>query len=777
MAPRPGADPSASDKLVRNADQVAASRRLLRRLIEVASAPLEPQQRLDRIVKMIATDMVAEVCSVYAQRSGDLLELFASEGLSQASVHQVRMRVGEGLVGTIAATGQVINTAEAQTNPNFRYFPETGEEIYQSFLGVPLVRLGRVMGVLTVQNRAPRLYSEDEIEALEVTGTILAEMIASGGLVDPTVYGYVAGSGREPVRLEGSRLVEGIAIGKAWLHEPKIVITRLVADSPQAELRRLDQAITSFRASIDALAERQDLGIGEHRDVIEAWRMFAYDTGWIRRIREAVETGLTAEAAVRRVQEETRLRLGHAADPYLRERLQDLDDLADRLLRHLTGNALHHDPSELPAETILIARNLSAADLIEYDRAKVRGVILEEGSTTAHVTIVARALAIPMLGRVDGIMAAVDMGDTVAIDGDNGHVFLRPSEDVEQAFQQAMTIRSARQALLDAQRGLPPTTRDGIRVGLSINAAFLVDMAHLAESGADGIGLFRTELTFMNRMRFPSVQNQIEYYRGIIDKADGRPILFRTLDVGSDKQLPYWHMPDEDNPAMGWRALRMMLDRPMVLREQLRCLLRAADGRSLSIMFPMVTEVAELVAARQLVEKELRRADAEGHRRPERLEVGVMLEVPALFWQLRALLPLVDFVSLGSNDLFQFMFATDRGNPLLTDRYDVLSPPLLSFVHDLVQRCREGGVRLSVCGEMASRPLEAMALLGLGIRHLSVSAADLGAVKAMARSLEIGHLNAYLTTLLELPDHSLRGRLLAYARDHDIVLPPSVYRP
>lgn len=777
MGPRHGAgDLSAGDKL-RSHDQAAASRRLLRRLIEVAAIPLEPQERLDRVVRMIASDMVAEVCSVYAQRAGDLLELFATEGLAPGSVHRVRMRVGEGLVGSIAATGKVVNTSDAQSHPNFRYFPETGEEIYHSFLGVPLLRSGRVAGVLTVQNRAPRQYSEDEVEALEVIGTVLAEMFASGGLVDLKVYGYIAGLRREAVRLEGLRLVEGVAVGRAWLHEPKIVIHRLIAENTSSELARLDVAVAKFRASMDALVESPDLGAGEHRDVFEALRMFAHDPGWVRRIRETIETGLSAEAAVRRVQEETRLRLGHVADPYLRERLQDLDDLANRLLRELTGQALHDDPADLPAETILIARNLSAADLIEYDRTRIKGIVLEEGSRTAHVTIVARALDIPMLGRIDGALAAVDRGDQVAIDGDHGHVFLRPSEEVEQAFATSILIRSEQRRILETQRSLPSVTQDGIKIALSINAAFLVDLAHLDQSGAEGIGLFRTELTFMNRARYPDLQSQTDYYRSVMDKTGDLPILFRTLDVGSDKQLPYWRSPAEDNPAMGWRAIRMMLDRPVVMREQLRALLRAADGRPLRVMFPMVAEVAEFDAARALLERELQRLDADGLPRPATLEAGVMLEVPSLFWQLPALLRRVDFVSLGSNDLFQFMFACDRGNPQLTDRYDVLSPAMLSFINDLVRHCRASGVRLSVCGEMASRPLEAMALIGLGVRNLSVTASDLAPVKAMLRSIDAGALHAYLATLLEVSDRSLRGRLLAYAQDRQIVLPSGVYRP
>lgn len=757
--------------------EFSASRRLLKQLIEVTAQPVTPQQRLDRITQLIAANLVAEVCSVYFNRAGEVLELFATVGLAAEAVHRTRMRVGEGLVGTIAAQGTVINTAEAQEHPNFRYFPETGEESYHSFLGVPILRAGRVVGVLTVQNRARRVYAEDEVEAMQIIASLLAEMFASGELVDQTKYADLRAEVAEMRRLDGVKLVEGLAIGRAWLHEPRVEVTRLLADNPQLELARLEEATQGLRAALDEMLATSDLGAGEQREVLEAYRMFAQDTGWLRRIREAIGTGLSAEAAVRRVQEETRVRIGHASDPYLRERLIDLDDIANRLLRHLVGKARSHDPAQLPDDTILVARNLGAADLLEYDRRKLRGVVLEEGSKTAHVTIVARTMGIPMLGRIEGVMSAVDPGNLVAIDGENGHLFVRPSDDILQAFQNAMRTRTEHRRAYEQLRGLPAVTRDGVAVGLSINAAFLIDFAEMEAVGAEGCGLFRTELAFMTRTRFPDPAAQAAHYREILEQARGRPVVFRTLDVGSDKHLPYWRMPVEDNPAMGWRALRMALDRPAILRGQLRALLAAAAGRTLHLMFPMVAEVAEFDSAKRLLEMELARAEARGQALPERISLGVMLEVPSLFWQLPALLPRVEFISVGSNDLLQFLFACDRGNPALADRYDTLAPAALAFFRDLVDRCRAAGVSLSVCGEMASRPLEAMALIGVGLRQLSLAPSEVGPVKAMLRSLEVGRLCDFLQRLLDVPDHSLRGRLQAYAQDHGVVLPTSVYQP
>ncbi|MEM7021728.1 MAG: phosphoenolpyruvate--protein phosphotransferase [Pseudomonadota bacterium] len=752
----------------RRGGELSAARRLLRRLVQLMAAPISPQERLDRMVGMIAADIVAEVCSAYVLRGGDYLELFATEGLLPTAVHQTRLRVGEGLVGRIAAQGAVINLTDAQSHPDFAYRPETGEEVYHSFLGVPIVHGGRVTGVLVVQNRARRHYSDEEVEALQIIATVFAEMVAAGGLIDeaPTDRATVA----RPERLEGLRLVEGVALGQAVLHQIRIEVTRLVAENPEEEAARLETAIAGLRASVDRLLLLPEVADGEHREVLEAYRMFAHDAGWRRNMREAIRTGLTAEAAVRRVQEETRLRMAHIADPYLKERLSDLDALADRLLVHLTGRSLLADPEMLPSEFILVARSLSPAELLEYERSRLRGVVLEEGSLTSHLTIVAKALDIPMVGRVAGALAKIEPGDRIALDGDHGQIFLRAGDDVEAAFARSIEAREARRRAYETLREQPTVTVDGIRVSLHLNAAFLIDLAALETTGTDGIGLYRTELAFMVRDQLPDVHDQTELYAKAHALVGDKPLVFRTLDVGSDKHLPYWTFPDEDNPAMGWRAMRMALDRPAILRTQLRALMRSAGGRPLDVMFPMVAEVAEFEAAKRLLDMELDRAREQGQELPTKLRVGTMLEVPSLYWHLPALLPRVDFLSIGSNDLMQFLFACDRGHPELINRYDVLSPPVLSFLRDLVERCRRAGVSLSICGEMASRPLEAMVLLGLGVRQLSVASGDVGPVKAMVCSLRCGELTHYLDHLYDLPDHSVRSRLQHYALDHGVQL-------
>jgi len=580
----------------------------------------------------------------------------------------------------------------------------------------------------------------------------------------------VDGNALLPLRLEGIRLNGGVGIGTAILHNPRIIIRRLVAEDPDVEHDRLKTALANIKKALDDLFSRPEMRDGEHRDVLETYRMFTEDKGWLGKIGEAIKTGLTAEAAVQKVHEDMRARMSQITDPYLRERLHDFEDLANRLLQNLSGESGSAARGELPADAILFARSMGPMELFDYDPKRLRGLVMEEGSPTMHVAIVARALDIPVVGRCKEALDKVESLDPVVIDGDNGQVFLRPSDDIRDIFSDALSVRQRRAAHYAKLKDLPAITRDGIAVRLMMNAGLLLDLQHLADSGADGIGLYRTELPFMARNALPDVEAQTILYKKIIDQASGKQVVFRTLDVGGDKVLPYWNPYEEDNPALGWRSIRITLDRPAVMRHQLRALLRAAQGRELSIMFPMVAEVAELVQARRLLDMEIAHEAEHGHPLPSKLRVGTMLEVPALAFQMDSLLPLVDFISIGSNDLTQFLYAVDRGNPRIADRYDPLSPGLLTFMRYVAAKCDAAGVSLSVCGEMAGRPLEAMALLACGVRVLSVSAPSVGPVKTMIRSLSVTPVRAYLDHLLKLPDRSLRDRLRAFALDHQVIL-------
>src|SRR5436305_993068 len=616
-------------------------RLLLRRLREVMAEPVSAQARLDKIVVLIASNMVAEVCSVYVLRADATLELFATEGLNREAVHQTTMRSGEGLVGLIAQRAEPVAMSEAQAPPAFSYKPETGEEIYPSFLGVPILRGGNTLGVLVVQNRARRSYSEEEVEALQVTSMLLAEMIASGELQSIVRPGEDIALHR-PIALSGSAISDGIGLGHVVLHEPRIIVKRIVAEDVNSELRRLEAAIEEMRAKLNQLIDGGDVtGAGEHRDVLEAVRMVANDRGWMRRLREAIATGLTAEAAVESVQNDARARLQRQTDPYIRDRLHDLDDLANRLLHRLTGQSFVVDRASMPDNAILVARTMGPAVLLEYERARLRGLVLEEGGPTSHVAIARRALeAVP-----------------------------------------------------------------------------------------------------------------------------DRPVTFRTLDIGSDKVLPYMTKLEEENPALGWRAIRIGLDRPALLRLQLRALLRAAAGRSLRIMFPMVATCAEFDAAKQIAAREMEYLKRHGYATPNALELGVMIEVPSLLFELDAICAKVDFLSVGSNDLTQYLFAADRDNKRVADRFDVLSAPALRALAMIAGAGHAAGKPVTLCGEMGGKPLEALALAAIGYRSLSMSPASIGPVKAMLIAADLAETEAFLTPLVGAHDgaHSLREHLRAYA--------------
>ena len=731
--------------------------------------PISAQARLDKVVTLIAANMVAEVCSAYVLRSDGVLELYATEGLKREAVHRASLRIGQGLVGTIARDALPLNLSDAQTHPAFQYLPETGEEIYNSFLGVPILRAGRTLGVLVVQNTARRTYHEEEVEALQTTAMVLAEMIAVGELASLSRAGTSIDLKR-PISISGVSLGEGVGLGHVVLHEPRVVVTDLIGEDVEHESSRLDEAISSLRLFVDDMLSRDDIAAsGEHRDVLEAYRMFAYDRGWVRRMHEAIRNGLSAEAAVEKVQSDMRARLQRQSDPFLRERLHDFDDLTNRLLRVLMGKGQGPGDASLPKDAIIVARTMGAAELLDYGRERIRGLVLEEGGPTSHVAIVARALGIASVGRAENIVSLVENGDAIIVDGVAGEVHVRPPPDVEAAYAEKVRFRAKRQEQYRLLRDKAPVTRDGQRVALMMNAGLLVDLPHLDESGAEGIGLFRTELQFMIAATMPKMNEQKSFYGSVLEAAGDKPVTFRTLDIGGDKVLPYMRTAEEENPAMGWRAIRLGLDRPGLLWIQLRALIRAAAGRELRVMLPMITELEEVKKARAMVDRELAHLARIGQQAPSRVLLGAMVEVPAMLWQLDGLAGVADFISVGSNDLFQFMTASDRGNTLVAGRFDPLSKPFLRALK-LIARTLGPAMPVTLCGEIAGNPLAAMALIGLGYRSLSMSPAAIGPVKAMMLTLDAGKLARHLDELLDGGNGAavLRPALTAFAESEGI---------
>jgi len=709
---------------------------LLRQLRETMAEPLASQARLDKIVSLIAENMRADVCSFYVLRDDGALELFATKGLKAESVHMTTLRLGEGLVGLIASEAEPLSLDDAPSHPGFAYRPETGEDKYNSFLGVPVLRAGQTLGVLVVQNAERRHYGEDETEAMLTTATILAEMVATSdfdNLIKP-------GSDidlRRPRMFNGVSFTDGIALGTVVLHDPRVVVVNFIAEDTDAEKARLDKALASMRVSIDAMLDHGDMQpSSDHREILETYRMFANDRGWVNRLTEAIDNGLSAEAAVERVQNDTRARMLRQTDPYIRDRLHDLDDLANRLLRVLT-NTSQPAQRELPDNAILVARNMGPAELLEYDRKKLRGLVLEEGGATAHVAIVARSLGLVAVGQADSIVSMCESGDDIIIDGPAGQVHLRPTPDVEQTYVDKVRISAKRRQHYAELKDKPSITRDGVDITLLHNSGLVADLPMLDDTGAAGVGLFRTELQFMIASKLPRLQEQVDLYAEAMEIAGERPIVFRLLDIGGDKVVPYLRSMAEENPAMGYRSIRLGLDRPGLLRTQVRALLIAARGRLIKILVPMVTETFEFLQTKRVVAKEMERLRRAGEPVPSRLELGAMVEVPSLLFELDQIMPEADFVSIGSNDLVQFLTAADRANPRVSKNYDPIALPRLRAIRLVVDAARRHNKPVTMCGELAGKPMEALALMAIGMTRLSMGPASIGPIKEMVLNVDL----------------------------------------
>jgi len=739
---------------------------LLRKIRDVMAQAATAQARLDQVAAIIADGFASEVCSVYLLRAGDILELYASKGLKESSVHHTRLPVGQGLVGEIAATAEAMNLADAVSHPKFEYRPETGEELYSSFAGVPILQGGKVIGVLVVQGRKAQAYSNDQVEVMHTVAMVLSELAISGQLVDAREM-KIARGGLVAQQLSGVRLSSGMAKAVAVLHQPQLVITQYVASDTIHEKERFEKALHSLHESFDQYIQTSGLSDDdEQRQIIETYLLFTQDRGWIARISEAIASGLTAEAGVKKVQEELQSKMSQMASPYIKERIQDLEDISNHLLRVLLGKPMIATPHELPEAFILVARSLGPAELLDYDHKRLKGLILEEGSTTAHTAVIARAMDIPALAKVEQATSLIQSGDMVILDTEGGNVYIRPTYQVEQAMDKRLQSHAIREAEYESLREVAAITRDGVRISLNINAGLFVNASSVLQEGIDGIGLYRTELPYMTSDHFPEVEMQRQLYAGMYDQLPGKRIIFRSFDIGGDKKVPYLHAGEEENPAMGWRATRIGLDRPGILRKQFRALIAAANGRPLHLMFPFIAQLAEFEAAKRLLDQELAQAAV----LPSAVKVGIMIEVPSILWQLDALMQQVDFVSIGSNDLMQFLFACDRGAVHMADSYDTLSPVMLNVVQQVINKALDYDVEVSFCGEMARKPLDALALIGVGIRSLSVSASGIGPLKAMIRSVTLSELSNYMAYLLESSGPSVRQWLSAYARDHGVVI-------
>ncbi len=722
-------------------------------------------ESLQAVVELVAQHFHSDVCSLYQldERQNGLF-LRATKGLRAEAVGRTVMQPGEGLVGTIAQTRRPLALEDAQADARFMFRPETGEEIYHSFMGVPLIRARSLLGVLVIQHRERRRYRPEEVEDCETVAQFLSEMLRQAAEDAP----HEAPPARDTLRLPAVPLSRGLGVGKVVFALKDIVIRRWRVADPAPELDRVRAA---FQVLEDSLADLPpDAADRETRELLEADLMLVQDKGWRERIEAAIGRGFSAEAAVQQVREDLRARMRAVANDYIRARLLDLDDLSHRLLTALSGRE-GRALSDLGPDTVLVCRSLGTAELLRIGRKGLAGLVVVEATPSSHIAIVANALKIPALGQAPAALTELREDDAVVLDAVNGQLIARPSPDVLAQYESHAAADRSRAAHDPWRSDQPCRSRDGVTVELLANAGLLLDLDEIDQLESVGVGLYRTEMAFLVRARMPSVEEQAALYRRILDRMAGRPVAFRTLDVGSDKALPYFEENlVEPNPALGWRAIRVGLDRPDLLGGQCRALLTAADGRALKVMFPMITEVEEFEAARALLSDELAAHVAGGGTAPRKLDVGVMIEVPALLWDLDRLFQAVDFASVGTNDLFQFLNASDRNNPKTDQRFDPFKPANLRLLAGIAAAAERHGKPVGVCGELAGEPLGALALIGCGFRSLSMNAANLPRIKSVVRALNVAGLKDEIERHAARTGGSLREEIAALARDQGAYL-------
>jgi phosphotransferase system enzyme I (PtsP) len=591
-----------------------------------------------------------------------------------------------------------------------------------------------------------------------------------------------------PALIEGIGLSSGLGLGHAFWHNIGQTPSLKNETTPNNEKDRLNKAFLALQKEIDTLfSDKRDQLPNESHQILEIYRHLAAYKGWQQRLFMEIEKGVLAEDSIQNIL--SQFKTIYESNPFWKTRFHDLEDLSARLRKQLVQKNPKDISLDVSQPLIVIAKSLGVADFLEYHNKTLKGVVLTETNESSHMIILARSLGIPIVEGDENILKKITHNHPLLVDGEKGQIDIGSFEDLVQIFNEKRNNRTLRSSFKSGEyKNL--TTQDGVKIDLYINANLTEDLAELNQSIVKGVGLYRTEIAFMRRDNAPSVETQANLYKKILDAAGEKPVLFRTLDIGGDKIIPQFqsiHQPHKTKNIQNWRAIRLTLDRPMIMRQQLRALIKARTSSQfpehpLYLMIPMLAEPSEFIATRQLIELELSREKRIGNSIPKEVKVGAMIEIPALVHQLGSLAPLVDFLAIGSNDLFQFFYAIDRDHLQTFHRYDVLSPAFLMFLKHIQEQAELYNIPLSLCGEMASEPLEAMALLGLGLRKLSVSPGSIEPIKKMVSSLNLKNFKPYLqaicqqmvtpTTLTEMrfgTSTSLRQRLKTYAIDHKVI--------
>jgi phosphotransferase system, enzyme I, PtsP len=727
----------------------------LRRIVQDVAAAPSFGAGLGIIVRDVRDTLGTEVCSVYLlSPERDRYQFVATEGLNRESVGKLSLKLGEGLVTLVAERAEPINLQDASFHPRFHYLPEIGEEPFNAFLGVPVIHHREVLGVLVVQQRDNRRFDESE-EAFMVT---LAAQLA-GAIAHAQATGDIRrlfhGATSQPAAdrlFRGVPGAPGIAIGTAVVVQPPANLEGVAereTDDVTTELMLLDRALNAVRGDLRRISQQFEHTLpAEELALFDAYLHMLDDNALAGDIRERVRRGQWSQGALKQVIREHVRRFESMEDPYLRERGADVEDLGLRVLAYLQDIATRR--VHFPADAILVGYEVTAAMLANVPADRLKGIVSLRGSGSSHVAILARALDVPaVMGAVDMPIATLD-GQPLVVDGSYGEVFLTPSAVLLRNYRSLIDQERAFSRELESLKALPCVTRDGVSVSLWVNIGLPGDISRSLDRGAEGIGLFRTEVPFMSKDRFPTEEEQRILYREHMTAFDPRPVTMRTLDIGGDKSLSYFPI-EEDNPFLGWRGIRVTLDHPEIFMVQTRAMLKANAGLrgELRIMLPMISNIAEVEEAKALVHRAYIEVLEEGLEVKQPL-IGVMIEVPAAVYQARALAQRVDFLTVGSNDLTQYMLAVDRNNPRVANLYQELHPAVLIALREVARAARQEQAMLGICGELAGSPFGAVLLMAMGYQVLSMNATNLPKVKWVLRNITQRDAQRMLTRALRL---------------------------
>ncbi len=738
---------------------------VLRRIVqEVNSAP-NLQSALDILVSSVRSSMGTEVCSIYLlDEASNRYVLMATEGLNAEAIGHVSLGLTEGLVGQVGLREEPLNLDDAASHPKFRYLPETGEERYNSFLGVPIMHRRKILGVLVVQQQDKRRFDASEEAFLVTVSAQLSGVVAHAKVVGG--LDTLRGNKASAVSIfKGVPGAPGVALGRVLIIYPPAdldsIPDRLCEDIGQ-EVERFQTALAAVRVSIQELDRKMASSLmAEERALFEVYLRMLDDHGLIGEIVARIRAGNWAQGALREVISEHVQAFKTMDDPYLRERMADIKDLGLRILAQLQKQ---QNVRELAVQdnTILVGEEIPTSVLVEQPLEKIAGICTVQGSSNAHMAIVARALGIPTVVGVSELPVTALDDTEVVVDGYQGRLYINPNKQLRKRYKDIIRDEKQYSAGLEAYCDLPAQTPDGHRLNIYVNTGLMVDVARSKDRGAEGVGLYRSEIPFMMRERFPSEEEQCAIYRYQLESFAPRPVTMRTLDIGGDKDLPYFPI-EEDNPALGWRGIRVTLDHPELFMVQVRAMLKASRGlNNLQIMLPMVSSVFEIEEAQHLIHRALLEVEEELQESLPYPRVGIMVEVPAAMLQIMDMAQLVDFVSVGSNDLTQYLLAVDRNNPRVADIYNPYHPAILRSIKHVVDQVHAAGKPVGICGEMAGDPCTATLLLAMGFDSLSMSSSNLLRIKKLVCEMPLARARALLERVLSVDSGAVIRSLVEY---------------